>query len=78
MADTTKSPDSTAIDDSLARYLGTTIRELRQKHGLTIASVAEQVGISRGMLSKIENAQTSTSLETVTKLASAFGAGRNW
>jgi transcriptional regulator with XRE-family HTH domain len=73
MADTTKSPDSTAIDDSLARYLGTTIRELRQKHGLTIASVAEQVGISRGMLSKIENAQTSTSLETVTKLASAFG-----
>jgi transcriptional regulator with XRE-family HTH domain len=74
MADTsTNLPDSTTLDDSLARYLGTTIRELRQKHGLTIASVAEQVGISRGMLSKIENAQTSTSLETVTKLASAFG-----
>ncbi|MBW4539427.1 MAG: XRE family transcriptional regulator [Myxacorys chilensis ATA2-1-KO14] len=61
------------VDDSLARYLGTTIRELRQKHGLTIADVAEQIGISRGMLSKIENAQTSTSLETVTKLAGAFG-----
>jgi DNA-binding XRE family transcriptional regulator len=74
MADiSTNLPDSTTLDDSLARYLGTTIRELRQKHGLTIASVAEQVGISRGMLSKIENAQTSTSLETVTKLASAFG-----
>jgi transcriptional regulator with XRE-family HTH domain len=74
MADTsTNLPDSTTLDDSLARYLGNTIRELRQKHGLTIASVAEQVGISRGMLSKIENAQTSTSLETVTKLASAFG-----
>ncbi len=59
--------------NSLERYLGNTIRELRQKHGLTIAEVAEQVGISRGMLSKIENAQTATSLETIGKLASALG-----
>ncbi len=62
-----------AIADSLARYLGSTIRELRQKHGLTIADVAEQAGISRGMLSKIENAQTSTSLDTLVKLANALG-----
>jgi DNA-binding XRE family transcriptional regulator len=60
-------------DDSLERYVGNTIRELRQKHGLTIAEVAEQTGISRGMLSKIENAQTATSLETLAKLASALG-----
>ena len=59
--------------NSLERYLGNAIRELRQKHGLTIAEVAEQVGISRGMLSKIENAQTATSLETIGKLASAVG-----
>jgi transcriptional regulator with XRE-family HTH domain len=65
--------DQAAIDDSLARYLGSTIRELRQNHGLTIAEVAEQTGISRGMLSKIENAQTATSLETLAKLASALG-----
>ena len=58
---------------SLERYLGNAIRELRQKHGLTIAEVAEQVSISRGMLSKIENAQTATSLETIGKLASALG-----
>lgn len=58
---------------SLERYLGNTIRELRQKHGLTIAEVAEQAGISRGMLSKIENAQTATSLETLAKIASALG-----
>ncbi|MDX2217123.1 MAG: XRE family transcriptional regulator [Oculatellaceae cyanobacterium bins.114] len=60
-------------DHSLERYLGNTIREIRQNHGLTIAEVAEQVGISRGMLSKIENAQTATSLETLSKLASALG-----
>ena len=67
-----KSPDLT-VDHSLERYLGTAIRDLRQRHGLTIAEVAEQVGISRGMLSKIENAQTATSLETLGKLASALG-----
>lgn len=60
-------------DYSLERYLGNTIRELRQKHGLTIAEIAEKVGISRGMLSKIENAQTATSLETLAKLASVLG-----
>jgi transcriptional regulator with XRE-family HTH domain len=40
---------------------------------LTIAEVAEQTGISRGMLSKIENAQTATSLETLAKLAHSLG-----
>ena len=52
------------VDYSLERYVGNTIRELRLKHELTIAEVAEQTGISRGMLSKIENAQTATSLDT--------------
>lgn len=58
---------------ALERYLGSTVRELRLRHGLTIAEVADQMGISRGMLSKIENAQTATSLETLAKLASALG-----
>ncbi|GAB2181756.1 helix-turn-helix domain-containing protein [Denitratisoma sp. agr-D3] len=58
---------------SLERYLGNTIRELRQQHGLTIAEVADRADISRGMLSKIENAQTATSLETLSRLAHALG-----
>lgn len=70
--ETTTKVEQTA-DDSLERYLGNTIRQIRQTHGLTIADVAEQVGISRGMLSKIENAQTSTSLDTLAKLANALG-----
>ena len=40
---------------SLSRHLGTTIRQLRLQHNLTIAEVSERAGISRGMLSKIEN-----------------------
>lgn len=59
--------------DSLERYLGNTIRDIRQNHGLTIADVATLAGISRGMLSKIENAQTATSLETLSRLAHALG-----
>ncbi|HKT94411.1 MAG TPA: XRE family transcriptional regulator [Paraburkholderia sp.] len=63
-------------DDSkapLERYLGATIRELRQRHDLTIAQVADQAGISRGMLSKIENAQTSTGLDVLHRIAQALG-----
>jgi len=58
---------------NLEHYLGNTIRELRLNHGLTIADVAKLAGISRGMLSKIENAQTATSLETISRLAQALG-----
>ena len=57
----------------LEHYLGATIRELRHRHGLTIAQVAEQAGISRGMLSKIENAQTSTGLDVLNRIAQALG-----
>lgn len=58
---------------TLERYLGSTIHELRQQHGLTIAQVAEQAGISRGMLSKIENAQTSPGLDVLHRIAKALG-----
>jgi|SRR5688572_25365651 len=58
---------------ALDRFLGNVIRELRLKDNLTIAEVASQAGISRGMVSKIENGQVSTSLETLSKLAQALG-----
>jgi transcriptional regulator with XRE-family HTH domain len=57
----------------LGAYLGSAIRQLRVRHGLTIADVADRAGISRGMLSKIENAQTATSLETLEQIANALG-----
>jgi len=73
MTDAAANPVEQTAVNSLERYIGNTIRELRQKHGLTIAEIADQTGISRGMLSKIENAQTATSLETLGKLAKALG-----
>ena len=58
---------------SLDRFIGNVIRELRLKDNLTIAEVAAQAGISRGMVSKIENGQVSTSLETLSKIVQALG-----
>ncbi|MDO7596983.1 MAG: XRE family transcriptional regulator [Pseudomonadota bacterium] len=57
----------------LNAYLGLTIKELRTQHNLTIAEVSKLVGISRGMLSKIENGLTSTSMETLEHIANALG-----
>jgi transcriptional regulator with XRE-family HTH domain len=58
---------------SLGRALGNTVRELRRRDSLTIADVAEQAGISPGMLSKIENGQTATSLDNLSRIANALG-----
>jgi transcriptional regulator with XRE-family HTH domain len=64
---------SAPADRSLERYLGNVIRDLRQRDHLTIADVASQAGISRGMLSKIENGQAATSLDTLSRIAQALG-----
>ena len=58
---------------AIARYLGAELREKRLAHGLTIAEVSKLAGISRGMLSKIENGQFATSLDTFHRLARALG-----
>lgn len=57
----------------LAQHLGKTIKELRLQNKLTIADISDLSGISRGMLSKIENAQSATSLDTLVQLANALG-----
>jgi ribosome-binding protein aMBF1 (putative translation factor)/quercetin dioxygenase-like cupin family protein len=48
------------------------VRRRRQDIGLNVGQLAERSGISKGMLSKIENAQTSPSLATLERLAGAL------
>lgn len=48
------------------------VRQLRQQLGLSVADMAGRVGISKAMMSKIENAQTSPSLSTLALLAKGF------
>jgi len=62
-----------AEERSLERHLGYAIREHRQKNNLTIGDVALQAGISPGMLSKIENGQAATSLDSLQRIAASLG-----
>ena len=70
--DAPEMPNPGADNMSLERHIGNVIRDLRLQQRLTIADVASQAHISRGMLSKIENGQTSPSLATLHELSKAL------
>jgi len=53
--------------------IGREVRAARLRHGITVANLAENSGLSVGMLSKIENGVTSPSLTTLQTLAQALG-----
>jgi DNA-binding XRE family transcriptional regulator/quercetin dioxygenase-like cupin family protein len=59
-------------DGRLERAIAAQLRRLRADAGLTLAELATRSGVSKPMLSKIENAQTSCSLTTVARLADAL------
>ncbi|GAB6069214.1 helix-turn-helix domain-containing protein [Thiomicrorhabdus hydrogeniphila] len=58
---------------SLDLHIGKIINNARKNQNLTIADIAQQSGISRGMLSKIENGQVSPSLDSLQKISRALG-----
>jgi transcriptional regulator with XRE-family HTH domain len=64
-------PDADQLDDDVAlvKTIAVRVREQRHALGVSIGDMAERVGISKAMLSKIENAQTACSLTTLSRLA---------
>jgi DNA-binding transcriptional MerR regulator/mannose-6-phosphate isomerase-like protein (cupin superfamily) len=52
-----------------AGAIGLRLRQLRQQRGLSLAQVAEAIGISIGFLSALERSQMSASVGTLRKLA---------
>lgn len=60
-------------DNNLETAIGHEVRAFRKKLGITGADLASATGISLGMLSKIENGNTSPSLTTLQSLARALG-----
>jgi quercetin dioxygenase-like cupin family protein/DNA-binding XRE family transcriptional regulator len=66
-------PTETAPRLKLEQYLGLQIKRQRQSQDLKLADVAKIADISQGMLSKIENAQVSTSLDTLSRLCDVLG-----
>jgi transcriptional regulator with XRE-family HTH domain len=57
---------------SIAKAIGMQVRSLRRKLDLTGAELADQAGISAGMLSKIENGAVSASIESLEALSRAL------
>lgn len=58
--------------EALGIAIGKQVRSSRKRLNLTVAALAKQARLSAGMLSKIENGQTSPSLATLTSLANAL------
>ncbi len=61
-----------ATENSLEAAIGYQVKEYRNKLGITVADLARQAELSVGMLSKIENGQTSPSLSTLQSLSHAL------
>jgi ribosome-binding protein aMBF1 (putative translation factor) len=62
----------TEAEGQLGQVIANHVRARRLEIGLGVGQLAERTGISKGMLSKIENAQTSPSLSTLERLAGAL------
>lgn len=60
------------VTHSEASKLAQHLRFLRERHGLTLAVVAERSGTSRATLSRIENADVSPTAETLGRLATVY------
>jgi transcriptional regulator with XRE-family HTH domain len=54
--------------------LGSAIRELREKRGLTQEALAHEAGITTGTLSLIERGQSNPAWGTVSRIADALGS----
>ena len=70
--------DSQPIDEfpqpeALSQFVGIELKKNRLAQHLTIQDVSELSGISRGMLSRIENGQATPSLDTLFRLSKTLG-----
>ena len=61
-----------ASENALEFAIGRQVRRYRKQLGLTIAEMCDRTGLSAGMMSKIENGNTSPSLATLRSLSTAL------
>lgn len=60
------------MERSLGEVIAERVREFRRQAGWTVGELADRSDMSKGMLSKIENAQASPSLSTLARLSEAL------
>lgn len=59
--------------DSIEAQIGKRIRALRAERDITLDQLAQEVRLTKGQLSKIENGKVSCPVSTLTRVASALG-----
>ena len=59
--------------DEVARALGRALRALRAERGWTQEFVASRAQITLRMLQRLEGAETNPTLDTIVKVAGAYG-----
>jgi transcriptional regulator with XRE-family HTH domain len=69
---TTGGAPRAGVEESLTAVIAERVRELRLRHGWTVGRLADECGLSKSMLSKIENAQSAPSLGTLARLSEAL------
>lgn len=52
--------------------IGSTIRTIRKRKGITIAQICEETGLSQGFMSQVETNKTSPSIATLESIAEAL------
>ena len=67
------SGSSTLVAAVSSGRLGGRVRELRRGRGLTLEDLAEQSGVSRAMISKLERGEKNPTLVVAAKLAEGLG-----
>ena len=67
-----RAPGTAAEELELEVAIAANARALRKRYDLSVTELADRIGISKAMLSKIENAQTSCSLGTLARLAAGL------
>ena len=61
-----------ASENVLEKAIGRQVKHYRKQLGLTITDICSRAGLSAGMMSKIENGNTSPSLATLSSLSTAL------
>jgi len=59
-------------EDVIEQHIARRIRQLRSTRGMTLQQISDKTGLSKGLLSKIENCIVSPPIGTLAKLARAF------
>ena len=65
--------DEFSQPEALSQFVGLELKKHRLNQHLTIQDVSELSGISRGMLSRIENCQATPRLDTLFRLSTTLG-----